>query len=335
MRGGGRLSYCDMTKFRKFSLVALLALLSSPALAAGDDTVTKVRELAKEAQVDSNAGRFDAAVQKLKQAYQMARVPALARNIARALVKQGKLVAACDYYREASQLEQNELWREQLQQTAQHDAAAELAALLPRLSHLQIVIEGSSKQGTTVSVDNVDVPKNLAETEWAVDPGKRHVIAKHGEQVVEQNVELKEGEHRKVVMQLATNSPAPIAAKLFESNNETHRASKRSIQPTLGWVSLGIGAAGLAVGTTAGIIAEMKLSKLHSDGCRDQWCPSSFSGRVDSYNQLLTVSTVGFIVGAVGAAAGVTLLLTSPHHESKPAVGLWVGPSSVALKGGF
>ena len=265
----------------------------------------------------------------------MAKVPTLARNIARNLVKQGKLVAACDYYREALQLEQNELWRAQLQQTAQHEAGAELAVLLPRLSHLQVVIDGPPAQDTTVSVDNVEVPKNLAETEWVVDPGVRHVVLKQGKQVVERDVELKEGEHRKLMMRLAANSaPEPLAARPLEPLSDASRPSKRSIQPTLGWVSLGVGAAGLAVGTTAGVIAEMKLSKLHDDGCRDRWCPSSFSGRVDSYNQLLTVSTVGFIVDAVGAAAGFTLLLTSPH-QSKTDVGVFIGPSSVALKGGF
>ena len=131
-----------MIILRRFSLVALICLLSAPAFAAGEDIVAKVRELAKQAQVDSSAGRFDAAVQKLKQAYEMARVPTLARNIARALVKLGKLVDACDYYRKASQLEPNELWRGQLQQTAQREAAAELSELLPRLSHLQIVTDG-------------------------------------------------------------------------------------------------------------------------------------------------------------------------------------------------
>ena len=325
-----------MIKISKFSGVVLLSFLASPAFAAGEDTVAKVRELAKQAQVDSSAGRFDAAVQKLKEAYQMAKVPALARNIARALVKQGKLVAACDYYRAASQLEQNELWRAQLQQTAQREAAVELSELLPRLSHLQIVIEGPPIQETTLSVDNVDVPSNTAGTDQVVDPGTRHVVAKYGVQVVEQNVELKEGEHRQLVMQLAAKSSAtPVVAPPIDSSNEPTPQGKRSIQPTLGWVSLGIGAAGLAVGATAGIVAEMKLSKLHNDGCRDRWCPSSFSGRVDSYNRLLTVSTVGFVVGAVATAAGVTLLLTSPRRESKANVGLWVGPSSVALQGGF
>ncbi len=325
-----------MNKLCKVLLVALLSLLSSPAFAAGDDVVGKVRELAKQAQSDSDAGRYDAAVQKLMQAYQMAKVPALARNIARALVKEGKLVAACDYYRQASELEPNALWREQLQQTAQRESAAERSALLPRLSHLQVVIKGAPAPEATLSLDDVDVPKDQVQAEQLVDPGMRHVVLKHGDQVVEQDVELKEGEHRQLEMQLTANSsPPPDVAATPESANVSNSASKHSIQPTLGWVGVGIGAAGLVVGATAGIIAEAKLSKLHDDGCRDRWCPSSFSGRVDSYNRLLTVSTVGFVVGVVGAAAGVTLLLTSPHQESKANVGLWVGPSSVALQGGF
>ena len=336
MLAGGRLSRSEMHKLAKFSLVVLFSLLSSTALAAGEDTVTKVRELAKQAQIDSNAGRFDAAAEKLKQAYQIARVPTLARNIARALTKAGKLVDACDYYRQASQLEPNELWREQLQQTAQRDAVYELSALSPRLPHLKIVIEGPPLSETTVSVDNVDVPRSLAETEQVVDPGMRHVVAKHGTQAVEQNVELKEGEHRQLVLRLAAESSAtPALAEPFDSNEQRAGAGKRGIQPTLGWVSVAVGAAGLAVGATAGIIADLKLSKLHNDGCRDRWCPSGYSGRVESYNRLLTISTVGFVAGAVATAAGVTLLLTSPRRESKASVGLWVGPSSVALQGGF
>ena len=39
---------------------------------------------------------------------------------------------------------------------------------------------------------------------------------------------------------------------------------------------------------------------------------------VDSYHLLGTLSTVGFVVGGVGAAAGVVLLLVQPKHESVP-----------------
>ena len=323
-----------MKKLRAILFIGLLGLVPLPAFAASNDVVDKVRELAKAAQVDSDAGRYDAAIQKLTQAYEMAKVPALARNIARALVKEGKLVAACEYYRDAIQLEPNPLWREQIQQKAQQDAREERAQLVPRLAHLRITIEGASD--ATVSVDGVEMPGSLIANEQPVDPGKRHVVARRGSLVVEQNVDVKEGEHRQVVLKLVDKTaPTPAIAAFSSVNSGSTTKSKSSAQSTLGWVSLGIGAAGLVVGGGAGIIAEVQLSKLYKDGCHDRWCPSSYSGRVDNYNRLLTVSTVGFVVGAVGTAAGVTLLLTSPKRQSDAPVGLWVGPSTVALQGGF
>jgi hypothetical protein len=51
------------------------------------------------------------------------------------------------------------------------------------------------------------------------------------------------------------------------------------------------------------------------------------------------VSTVGYIVGGVGIAAGTTLLLTAPRSSTTSAqarsVNLWVGPASVGLLGAF
>jgi hypothetical protein len=317
----------------KVLLIALSCSLPSQAFAASDDTVQKVRELAKEAQNDTALGHYEAAVQKLTQAYGMAKVPTLARSIARVLAKQGKLVAACEYYQQALQLEPNELWRAQLQQTAQNEAAAERSELLPRLSHLRVVVEGASSEQLTLSMDNVVVPTAVVGTEQVVDPGLRHLIVSQGSQSAEQNVELKQGEHRQVVLRLGAHSSAqPLAAT---ASSTTKDGGGGAIQPTLGWVSLGLGAAGLVVGATAGIVAEVKLSHLHDDGCRGNWCPTRYSGRVDSYNGLLKVSTVGFVVAGIGAAAGITLLLTSPHRESKPEVSLSILPSSVALQGGF
>ena len=313
-------------------LVALSCLAPLPAFGADDDVATKVRELAKEAQADTAAGRFPDAEQKLTQAYQLAKVPTLARNIARALVKQGKLVAASRYYQEALELQPTNLWRLQIQQTAQHDAAAERTELLARLPFLQIQLDGAPARESTLTVDDALIDPALVGTAQPIDPGSHHVVAKHGAQVVEKTVELKEGEHHQAVLQFA--HPALQARAVTEPPKvDTGSSTRRGIQPTLGWIGIGVGAAGLALGATTGIIAEVKLSNLRNDGCRDKWCPTRYSGRVDSYNRLRTISTVGFVAGAVVEVAGITLLLTSPHHGGD--VALMLGPQNVALQGGF
>ncbi len=81
----------------------------------------------------------------------------------------------------------------------------------------------------------------------------------------------------------------------------------------------------------------------HSDlsgACAGGSCPPSQYGNLDSYHTLSTLSTVGFIVAGVGAAAGVTLLLVGPKDDSTPAqAGLsvtpYLGPGSLGAVGSF
>ena len=105
---------------------------------------------------------------------------------------------------------------------------------------------------------------------------------------------------------------------------------------TLGWVGIGVGATGVALGVTGGIVAAVTRSTLHHDGCSENTCVGSrFKSSVDGYNLWRTLSTVGFVVGGVSAAAGFTLLFTNPKQESAPSVSLMIEPGAVSLKGAF
>ncbi len=81
------------------------------------------------------------------------------------------------------------------------------------------------------------------------------------------------------------------------------------------WVALGVGGAGLIAGGITGILALSAHSDLASK-CGSAPCPPSEQSAVDSYNALGTVSTVGFVVGGVGVAASVVLLLLKPNLVS-------------------
>ena len=105
---------------------------------------------------------------------------------------------------------------------------------------------------------------------------------------------------------------------------------------TLAFVGFGVGVVGLGVGIGAGLAASSKHSSAE-DGCTGGKCVEGSSGAddVDSFRQLRTISTVGYIVGAVGIGAGVTLWLTAPKSKTAARTGAFVGPSSVGVRGAF
>ena len=78
--------------------------------------------------------------------------------------------------------------------------------------------------------------------------------------------------------------------------------------------------------------------KSAESSCPNDKCVEGSSGAddVDAFRSLRTVSTVGYVIGAIGVGAGVTLWLTAPKPAEKTArVGAWVGPSSAGLRGAF
>jgi hypothetical protein len=181
-----------------------------------------------------------------------------------------------------------------------------------------------------------------------VNPGTRVVIGKLGEQVVTQEVSVAEGENRTVELKFgaapaaAAPEPAPAApaprpppaAPPPAAPPPADAGTDRGATQRLGaYVSLGVGGAGILVGTITGFLVLGKKGDLEDAGCVDYHCYTTQQDDVDSMNSLRTISTVSFVVGAVGAAAGVTLLLTAPKADQN--VALTVGPQWAGVHGRF
>ena len=107
---------------------------------------------------------------------------------------------------------------------------------------------------------------------------------------------------------------------------------------TLGWIGIGVGGAGVALGVGNGVAAIMKASDLEEVCGGDGSCPASEASRVDSLDFTRVVSTTGFVVGAVGLAVGIPLLLLGKEGSGAPqssALTPWVGPNGAGLSGRF
>lgn len=193
----------------------------------------------------------------------------------------------------------------------------------------RVRIEGSAP-GVTVSIDDVVVTKLVEPV--VVNIGRHHLKATaDGKSPFTQDFEIAGNEEQKITIVLgaantATTKPGPVVA------SEPTRESKAPGPAT--WVALGVGVVGLGVGTGFGIAALSTKSDL-DDACVDKSCPSSSQGSIDDLSRNATISTVGFVVGAVGVAAGLYLWLTHPRGEAAKAALVRFAPTASGIGGSF
>jgi hypothetical protein len=88
-----------------------------------------------------------------------------------------------------------------------------------------------------------------------------------------------------------------------------------------------VGVIGVGIGTYFGILTKSKLDDSNSDGnCVGNHCNSTGTSLRNDAFTAGTISTVAFVVGAVGLAGGAVLWFTAPS-PSAPRVGAAMGPA--------
>ncbi len=339
--------------------LCLLSFWSRSVWALSDSDKEAVRTLSNQAAEEFKQNQFEAARAKFTSAYRIASVPRLAVWAARANERLGHLVAAYEMYRQALRLRPNDLWQGDLQPQAQRDAQQELDALLVRIPKITIAIEGEMTESTAVTIDDVTVPNALIGLERLIDPGQHKIQAKRGAEIATESLQIAERDNKHVVLRFnAGSSPAvgamaptpPMNDGSAPNQPQQAPASSYAAQPVpvaisdrnhdmrfAGWTGVGIGAVGLTLGTITGIYVAAKHGYLDDPSrCPTKsTCDPAYQSDVSTYNTMRTVSTVGFVVGGIGAAAGVTLLLTTSKPESKGQVSLKVSPEMVTVGSSF
>jgi len=325
------------------------------------------RELGSQGVKAYQAGDYAAALAKLDKAYALTPAPSLRLWQARALAKQGKLLAASEHYLAATRIPLGS-GDVTVQQKAQEEAARERAELLPRIPGLTIVLDGASAEELTLSLDGQAIAAALVGENMPVDPGERVVVGVRGAERVEAKVKLEESERKSVTLRFtqpapamapppvapssAPPAPAPAAAPPAAASPVAPPAtqpagappaapvaatSKAPFTHTLGWVGVGLGGAGVVLGSITGALVLSRKGDLENgESCRDFKCAPSKSSDVDSFNTLRTVSGVGFVAGGVLLAAGVGLLLIPVNGSSDASsTTLLLGPTGATVRGTF
>jgi len=336
---------------------ALVAIVSpgraqpGPGVAAAESSETAraaASRMVEEASARFEAGDYPAALELYHRAGEANPGPVPILGEARTLVKLGRLVAAEERY-VAVERSPSPATDAEAARAAVKEARAELEKLRQRIPTLTITVAGPEAKDPTVEVQIDGRPLNPALLGYPspVDPGERVItLWVRGRKVVHVAVALQEGDRTPIVLRAAptTASAVPASAAPPPTAPTAAAGSPPSAAESapragmdrrpIGWVTLGLGAAGLVTGVVAGLVAEERYDEL-SEHCPEDRCPPDYHDELDAFRRLRTVSTAGYVVGGVGLAAGVTLVLTArqPAEAHRAALVLAIGPAGAAVRG--
>lgn len=303
--------------------VAFAAALSITALATpafADPTpqdISQARDLGQQAQAAHEAGNYGESEKLWTAASNLyPAAPTLTLGLARAQAKQGKYVLARENY--------NKIIREQSQnpnasqafKDALAAAQAEIEAATAKIGHVTISIEGGAPNAQ-VTIDNEAVNAAGLGVPRPIDPGQHTVKATaEGYAPAEQTFQVPEAGNAQATLTLTKDGsakPAPVPGPT-PSPTEAPKTTTTKRDHTWAIIAFGVGGAGLVFGGVTGVLAMGKHSDLDK-ACPDGKCPNSEKKEVDSFHTMATLSTVGFIVGGIGAAAGAVLWFAGPKKE--------------------
>lgn len=336
------------------ALIALACFVLSLARAAGAETVddntrNAARSLAEQGKELFDKGDFERARDLFRRAYTLVPAPTIALYEARAASRLGRLVESEEAYIKAVRTELDAAAPEPFRK-AVRDAERELLALQPRIPKVIIAVSGpgAGDPELSVAVDGERLKNALLGVEKPINPGD-HVLTASvpGGEQAQVAFSIREQEHQRVELQVTAPAAAPSAAPLQKpqpapqsqpATDDAHVAKPMPWQVKAGIAASGIGVAGVVTGIVAGALAGSRYAKAETD-CPQHVCVAGSEGAnaVQSFRTLRTVSTVGYIVGGVGVAAGVTLFVIAPskHPKSSASLSIWVSGQAAGVTGAF
>ena len=234
-------------------------------------------------------GRYQEAVDLCTRAESLMHATTHLLIVARSQAKLGHLVEAQEAY--------IRIKRDQLPANAprafveaQAAAAEEQAALGPRVPTLKISLEGAPPKGVTLVIDGQNVSAAMVGLPKPINPGQ-HTIAAHGPSAESEaaTVTLPEGAAQSLTLTMHAVQGAPAEPTGTASSGTGDVAPSADHAPApqgkpglriAGWVGIGVGVVGAAVGTVLLVKNQSDLNSANSM-CGGAACPMSKKGQID------------------------------------------------------
>ncbi|MBL9110924.1 MAG: hypothetical protein JNM74_16685, partial [Myxococcales bacterium] len=257
-------------------------------------------------------------------------------NVATCMKQAGSLAEAWNHFKAAEQLALK------LRDTERAGLArTEASALEASVCKVRVVVGASKSAVPRVTLGQVDVltaDHPVLATGYAVSPDEtlRITVEAQGFEAWSRTVRTlgKGVEMEPIVVDLR---PLPEPGRTLR---------------TAGYVTLGVGAAGIVAGAVFGGVALSNKGAYDdavadpANGCGPErsFCNATVRERRDAIDTPALVSTITFVGGGALAAAGVLMLVLAPHRaetrpspggDRGPSMGLNVAPGAVTLGGRF
>lgn len=190
-----------------------------------------------------------------------------------------------------------------------------LDAARPQLAEIRLACD---VEGATVRVgDKLAGTTPLPASVFAT-PGQVILeVTKDGYEPARKTLDLAKGSAQDLKLALTKKAPPPEPSKL----------------PA--YIAFGVGGAGLVLGAITGGVSLAQFGDVKSACGTDSKCPEARRGDVDTGKTLAHVSTAGFVLAGLGAAAGVTLLLVPIGGKGPGQTSMVIGPGSLGVEGSF
>ena len=346
---------------KPFLLASALAIVgtANPAFAQSDLERAAARDAAADGSTAYNAGRYEQAIDSLSRAEQLVHAPTHILLLARSQAKLGRLVAARESYLKVT--------REVLATNApkafvaaQGSAQEELPAIEARLPTVVVTLQGATAAEASVDMDGTKLPAAMIGIRLPVDPGQHVFKASTATaQSAPVTVTLAEAATQSVLLSLQANAasapaPGPISTTAVAGGPLAPESDQPKPQTLriASYVSLGVGVLGVGFGTAfllksastrdkAAKAFDACTAAAAGGKCSDPSSVSAIQAQDKDADGQHNLGVGALVVGGVGVAAGVTLLVLdmknthASEHAAAPRLIPVIGPRSFGLVGTF
>lgn len=301
-----------MTLRRFLPGLAVFLACSAPLTARAQDASKKAaaETLFQEGRKLLDAGNYPSACQKFLASEKLDPAPGTLLNLAGCYEKNGQTASAWATFKEAAaashQKGRND-WEDLARQRATN--------LEPTLSRLTITVTAKNAAGMTVKRNDVVVVDAELGTAIPLDPGTYDVTAEQAGRVgFHQSVDVK-GAGATATVTIPDLDEAKGPGIVCPVGPDFHRGRTQRI---VGLVVAGVGVVGLGIGAAFGLVAMNKENDATSHDCTGNFCNAQGVQLGKDAHSAATASTIAFTVGAVAAAAGITVYFLAPKPDKEP-----------------